>query len=174
MGFSIRQSLIIFYKSQSGYESKMTSSCLSVGLRYDLYILVACLGFILPLEIFFTHMETSPLPMKDCKFWPMLGTHDEMWEFFSVPHLLWHGAFVNNGRHLRGLVTLTPIAERLTVELSLPVFITSVCRDWDSNTQPSACGSNALNHCTAAAVLNFQCIQSLNTAHAHVQESGLY
>ena len=95
-------------------------------------------------------------------------------QFFSVPHLLWHGAFVNNGRHLRGLVTLTPIAERLTVELSLPVFITSVCRDWDSNTQPSACGSNALNHCAAAAVLNFQCIQSLNTAHAHVQVSGLY
>ena len=23
----------------------------------------------------FTHMETSPLPVKGCKFWPMLGTH---------------------------------------------------------------------------------------------------
>ena len=24
---------------------------------------------------FFTHMETSPLPVKGCKFWPMLGSH---------------------------------------------------------------------------------------------------
>ena len=30
----------------------------------------------------------------------------------SVPHLLWHGASVDNG-HLRGHVTLTPVAERL-------------------------------------------------------------
>ena len=34
---------------------------------------------------------------------------------------------------LRGPMTLTPIAERLTVELSLPVFTTLVCRGWDSN-----------------------------------------
>ena len=38
--------------------------------------------------------------------------------FLSAPHLLWHGY---NG-HLQGPVTLTPIAERLAVELSLPVF----------------------------------------------------
>ena len=25
---------------------------------------------------FFTHMETSSLPVKGCKFWPILGTHD--------------------------------------------------------------------------------------------------
>ena len=24
---------------------------------------------------FFTHMETSSLPVKGCKFWPLLGTH---------------------------------------------------------------------------------------------------
>ena len=24
---------------------------------------------------FFTHMETSPWPVKGCKFWPMLGNH---------------------------------------------------------------------------------------------------
>ena len=39
--------------------------------------------------------------------------------------------------HLRGPVTLTPIAERLAVELSLPVFMTYVCRAWDSNIQSS-------------------------------------
>ena len=35
----------------------------------------------------------------------------EQWGFFSVPHLLWHGAFVYDG-HLQGPVTLTAIAER--------------------------------------------------------------
>ena len=30
----------------------------------------------------------------------------EQWRFFSVPHLLWHGASVYNG-HIRGPVTLT-------------------------------------------------------------------
>ena len=45
------------------------------------------------------------------------------WGFFSVPHLLWHGASVYNG-HLRWPMILTPIAERLAVELSLPVFTT--------------------------------------------------
>ena len=40
--------------------------------------------------------------------------------FFSVPHLLWHEASVFNC-HLRGPVKLTPIAERLALELPLPV-----------------------------------------------------
>ena len=40
-----------------------------------------------------------------------------------MPHPLRHGPTVYNG-HLRGPVTLTPVAERLAVELSLPVFTT--------------------------------------------------
>ena len=68
-----------------------------------------------------------------------------------VFHLLWYGASVYYD-HLRGPVTLTPIAERLEVLLSLPVFTTQVCRGWDSNTQPSACGTNALSHCATATV----------------------
>ena len=40
----------------------------------------------------------------------------EQWGLFSVPHLLCHGGSVYNG-HLRGPVTLTPIAERSVVEL---------------------------------------------------------
>ena len=38
----------------------------------------------------------------------------EQWGFFRVPHPLWQRAFVYNG-HLPGPVTLTLIAERLTV-----------------------------------------------------------
>ena len=45
-------------------------------------------------------------------------------------------------------MTLAPIAERLTVELSLSAFTTWVFLDWDSNTLPSA---NALTHCVTAA-----------------------
>ena len=52
--------------------------------------------------------------------------------FFSVPPTVTILAVYNG--HLQGPVTLTPIAERLAVELSLPVFTTSVCRGWDSNT----------------------------------------
>ena len=47
----------------------------------------------------------------------------EQWGFFSVSHLLWHGPSLYNG-HLQGPVTLTPVAERLAVVLSLPVFTT--------------------------------------------------
>ena len=49
---------------------------------------------------------------------------------------------VYNG-NLRGPMILAPIAERLAVEL--------FC-GWDSNTQPSACGTNALTHCATAAI----------------------
>ena len=47
-------------------------------------------------------------------------------------------------------MTLTPVAERLAVELSLPVFTTLVCRGWDSNTQPSALVATALTDCAIA------------------------
>ena len=34
-------------------------------------------GFLIdrPTEEFLNHMETSPLPVKGCKFWPMFDTH---------------------------------------------------------------------------------------------------
>ena len=83
----------------------------------------------------FTHMETSPLPMKSCKFDLCSALMAiEQWELFNVPHLLRHGPSVYNG-HLRGAVTLTPNAERLPVELSLPVF-TTVCHERGSNPDP--------------------------------------
>ena len=34
-----------------------------------------CLGVFRPTREFFSHLETSPLPVKGCKFWPILGTH---------------------------------------------------------------------------------------------------
>ena len=65
-----------------------------------------------PTREFCTHMEALPLPVKGCKFWPMLSTYGhEQWGIFSVPHLMWPGASIYNG-HLRGPVTLTPYAEQ--------------------------------------------------------------
>ena len=43
----------------------------------------------------------------------------EQWGFFSVAHILWHGASGFYG-HLRGHVTFTPNANRLAMELLLP------------------------------------------------------
>ena len=56
----------------------------------------------------FTHMETSPLWAKGCKFWPVLGTH--CYWALNGPRLLWHGPKLCNG-HLRGSVTLAHVAE---------------------------------------------------------------
>ena len=69
---------------------------------------------------FFTFLETSPfvyllVPLEyislirrrhHCKILLAIMAI-EQWGFYSVPHLLWHGAFVFNG-HLRGPVTLLP------------------------------------------------------------------
>ena len=42
---------------------------------------------------------------------------------------------------------------RLAVELSLTVFTTENCRGWYLNTQPAACGANALTQCATAATI---------------------
>ena len=56
---------------------------------------------------------------------------------FNVPHLLWHEASVYNG-HLRRPVTITPNAERVVVELTLPVLKSWVCRDFRKLNPPLA------------------------------------
>ena len=54
----------------------------------QIFSLFVCLGFFVPLKKCI-HLETSPLPVKGCKFWPMLDTHGlEQWRIFQVPHLL--------------------------------------------------------------------------------------
>ena len=83
-----------------------------------------CFGFFIPLKYF-------SLNWRRHHYWWRATNFDqnsalmviELWGFFKVQHLLWHGSNVYNG-HLRGPVTLAPIAERLAVELSLPVLFT--------------------------------------------------
>ena len=126
----------LFLQNQRHRQSKVLSfQCL---LRW--FSMFVCLfGVFRPIREFFTHMETSPLPVKGCKFWPMLGT--EQWGFFSMTHYLWRWASVYNG-YPRGPVTFAPNPERLEVELSLhvPVLTTLICHGWDSNTLSYACG----------------------------------
>ena len=96
------------------------SSTISLLTKYRITGLFG--GFDLTWECF-THMDTSPYPLKGCKFWPIAFIDIEQWRFFSVPHLLWQGPTVYNG-HLRWPVTLTLVAERLAVQLLLTVLTT--------------------------------------------------
>ena len=97
-------------------------------------------GFLHPTREFFTQIETSTLPAKASNFdlysAPMIMVIDK-WGFFSVPNLLWNGAYVYNG-HLRGPVTPIPVVTTCFYDLG------------DSNTQPSECEANALTDCTTA------------------------
>ena len=97
--------------------------------------LFVCLGFFVPLEDFSLIWRRHHFRWRAAKFdlcsTLMVIQH---WGFFRVPHLLWHGASVYNGR-LRG-----PVTSPNYCQASLPVFTTYLCRGWDSNTQPSASG----------------------------------
>ena len=66
--------------------------------RHILHILVCLFVVLHPTREFFTHNETSPLPVKALLFdlWSAL-----MARFFNVPYLLWHGSSVYNGHHTR-------------------------------------------------------------------------
>ena len=78
------------------------------------YINLIVFGVFSPTQNFSLNTMTLPLPVIDLMV-------IEQWGFLSVPHLLWHGAWIYNS-HLRGPVILTPATERLAVELLLPVF----------------------------------------------------
>ena len=112
---------------------------------------LVCLGFYVPLESFSLVRRCLHYRWRASNFdlyYALMAI--EQWGFFSMPHLR-HGPTVYNG-HFRGPATLRSVAERLTVELSLPTFTPWVCRSWNSNTKPSACEANALIVYSTAAV----------------------
>ena len=115
------------------------------GFYLNLYI---CLfGVFLLSREFFTNIETSPLLVKGCKF-------GHSWPLSSEGSLACH-TYCDTGHPCilvisEDPVTLAPIVERLAVKLSLPVFTTNGC---DSNSQPSASGTNALTHSDTAAMI---------------------
>ena len=115
------------------------------------YCLYVCLiGVWRPTREFFTHMESSPLPVKDCKFWPMLGTYD---------HCGILSTYCKEGNPFIIVISEEPWYSNL-----LPTVWQCSCHylclrlrsvaGWDSNTQLSAFVANALRNCaTAAATL---------------------
>ena len=71
----------------------------------------------------------------------------EQWGFLnSVPHLLWHGESVYNG-HLRNTHTYC----RAFSSVVVTTWFYDLGIVWDSNTQSSAYGANALAHCAAVS-----------------------
>ena len=78
--------------------------------------LFVCLWFFVPLDNFTLILKRHHFLWRVANFdlWSAIMAI-EQWGYFSVPRQLWHGASVYNG-HLRGPVTLTPIAERLSVK----------------------------------------------------------
>ena len=81
-----------------------------------------CLGFIVSLEDFSLISRCHYYRLRAANFdlCSALMAIEQL-GFFSVPSLLWLETSVYNS-YIRGPVTLTPIVERLAVELSLLVF----------------------------------------------------
>ena len=123
-----------------------------------------CLGFIVPVENLSTiwrrhHYRWRAANFDLCSALMAI----EQWGFFSVPHLLWHGVSVYNG-HLQGPVTLTPIVERLVVEMSLYLFL--LLRSIAVGIRRpnlTLCRTNALTQCTTAAAKTLFSTTGLST-----------
>ena len=95
-----------------------------ITLNFIMIYLFVCLWVFVPFESFSLIWRRHNCRWRAANFYLCSALMAiEQWGFFSVPHVMWHGASVYYG-HLRGHVTLTPVAERLAVELSLPVFTT--------------------------------------------------
>ena len=79
--------------------------------------LLVLVGVFHPTWEFFSPMKTCWLRTANLDLYSALMAIEQWW-LFSVPHLLWQGASVYNG-HLRGHVTLEPVAERIAVALEI-------------------------------------------------------
>ena len=102
------------------YDNIIWSSLLLVCLFVCLF------GVLRPTREFFTHFWDVTITGKGLQ---ILTYARHLWSmsnedpFRAIHVLLWHGSSVYNG-HLREPVTLTPVANCLAVELSVPVLKT--------------------------------------------------
>ena len=96
----------------------------------------------------FTHMETSPLPVMGCNYWPMLGTHGH----WAVRVFRCH-TYCDTGHPFIMVISCDTIWRAFGSGDVTTCFMTRVCRCWDSNTQHSACEANSLTQCATAAVI---------------------
>ena len=114
---------------------------------FDLYV---CLGSIVLRENFSLILRRHHYRWRVANDLCLALMAIEQWGFFSVPHLLWHGTSVYNS-HLRGPATLTPIAERLEVELSLLVITThcanAAVKMFETSTLRANCAFRMMHLC---------------------------
>ena len=79
--------------------------------RWLIFCLFVCLGLIVSLENFSLTWRRHGYRWRTANFVLCSALMAiEQWGFLNLPHLLWHGASVDNG-HLWGPVILTPTAE---------------------------------------------------------------
>ena len=111
---------------------------------YDSVWFFVCLVFFCPTREFFTHVKTSTLSVKGCKFWPPARHLRPLSsEGYLAPTVT---------RGIRLYSNLVPSVWQWSCHY-LCLRLRSVA-GWDSNTQPSAFMANALTNCaTAAATL---------------------
>ena len=120
---------------------------------------------------FFTCLETSPLPVKGCKFWPMLGTYG---------HSLVCHTFCDMGDSFLMVISQDPWHSHLIPSVwqwsCHHLFITTYNNQryvavWILTQKPSACEANTLTHCAiAAAQTHFQMVVYVTHFHLSVYE----
>ena len=125
------------------------------SIQTHLFFFDLCLfclfGVYRPTRKLFTHMETSPLPVKGCKFWPILGTHGQ-WAMSVFKRAT---PTVTRGIRLLWFSPRTRDTHtncRAFGSGAVTTCFYDLRRGWDSNTQPSACKATALTNCAITAV----------------------
>ena len=75
------QILVMRTKDYSANTTSIMRRCSISLIWVRVHSFVSLFEIFRPTRELFTHMETSPLPVKDWKFWPMLGTcgHWPLW-----------------------------------------------------------------------------------------------
>ena len=111
--------IYIYMESQSPMQS-CRSFLICVGLWSTYSDLICLFGVFRPTEEFFTHKETSQSPGEGLQ---ILTQTRHSWPLSSEGSIACH-IYCDTGHYIWWPVTLTSIAERLAVELSLPVFTT--------------------------------------------------
>ena len=116
-----------------------------------LCLFVCFLGFFVPIEKFFSHMETTPLPVKGCKLRPVCHS----WPLGSEGSLTCNTYCDMEDPFIMVITKACDTTLLLSVqEWSCHfLFFTLVCRGLDSKPQPSAFKANTLAHCATEVMV---------------------
>ena len=121
---------------------------------------LVCLECYRPTREFFTHIETSPLSVKGCKFWPILSPSGH----WKVRVSLACHSYCNTGRPFIMVFSNDSCYSHIEClvgdQLSLPVSKTYVCSGLDLNKQLFAFAAKTRINCPTMATFQF-----LSTRH---------